>query len=181
MLLGGGGGYSDSSGGYGGGGGGGGVHGGGGRGGGGGGGFLGAGLGRISWDLSRLPLFEKNFYVEHPAVRSRSEASAEIWRKEKGITIIGNGVPKPVFTFEEASMPEYVLSEVLKQGFYAPSPIQSQVDFSIYLSIYLSICLPIYLPILLSISSIRLSVLILNLKNPLLSPLFCTRAGRWHY
>jgi ATP-dependent RNA helicase DDX5/DBP2 len=35
-------------------------------------------------------------------------------------------VPKPCLTFEEASMPEYILSEVLKQGFSAPTPIQSQ-------------------------------------------------------
>jgi superfamily II DNA/RNA helicase len=33
---------------------------------------------------------------------------------------------QPVMTFEEASMPEYILREVLKQGFQAPSPIQSQ-------------------------------------------------------
>lgn len=87
---------------------------------------LGANLHRINWDLSKLPVFEKNFYVEHPAVRQRTDASADEWRKSKGITIIGRGIPKPVFTFEEASMPEYVLSEVLKQGFQAPSPIQSQ-------------------------------------------------------
>ncbi len=36
----------------------------------------------------------------------------------------GEGVPKPVLTFEEASMPEYVLKEVLKQGFSHPTPIQ---------------------------------------------------------
>mmetsp|Transcript_2025 Transcript_2025/g.4062 ORF Transcript_2025/g.4062 Transcript_2025/m.4062 type:complete len:96 (-) Transcript_2025:1605-1892(-) len=29
-------------------------------------------------------------------------------------------------TFDEASMPEYILSEVLKQGFDKPTPIQSQ-------------------------------------------------------
>jgi ATP-dependent RNA helicase DDX5/DBP2 len=48
------------------------------------------------------------------------------WRKGHDITIIGSGIPKPVYTFEEASMPEYVLREVLKQGFVKPSPIQSQ-------------------------------------------------------
>ena len=78
---------------------------------------IGSGLHRINWDLSKLPVFEKNFYVEHPVVKARSEASAEEWRKSKGITIIGRGIPKPVLTFEEASMPEYVLNEVLRQGF----------------------------------------------------------------
>ena len=35
-------------------------------------------------------------------------------------------MPKPVLSFEEASMPEYILGEVLKQGFDRPTPIQSQ-------------------------------------------------------
>ena len=83
------------------------------------GGGLGAGLRTISWDLSKLPVFEKNFYFEHPAVTKRDEAFSEQWRKSKDITVIGNGIPKPVLTFEEASMPEYVLREVLKQGFSA--------------------------------------------------------------
>jgi ATP-dependent RNA helicase DDX5/DBP2 len=34
--------------------------------------------------------------------------------------------PQPVFTFEEASVPEYVLSEIVKKGFPKPTPIQSQ-------------------------------------------------------
>jgi ATP-dependent RNA helicase DDX5/DBP2 len=89
-------------------------------------GQLGQGLKSISWDLSKLPVFEKNFYIEHPAVSARSDASADQWRREKGITIMGRGIPKPCLTFEEASMPEYVLREVLKQGFTTPSPIQSQ-------------------------------------------------------
>jgi hypothetical protein len=29
-------------------------------------GALGSGLRTINWDLSRLPKFEKNFYIEHP-------------------------------------------------------------------------------------------------------------------
>lgn len=113
----------------------------GGGGGGGGGDKLGAGLRNITWDLSALPVFEKNFYMEHPDVTRRSENEAEEWRRKKNITVFGRGIPKvshyilkldcglriannfntiflkPVYTFEEASMPEYVLCEVLKQGF----------------------------------------------------------------
>lgn len=74
----------------------------------------------------RLPKFEKNFYIEHPAVASRSARDADEWRRSVGIVIQGEGIPKPVLTFDEASMPEYVLKEVLKQGFPAPTPIQSQ-------------------------------------------------------
>jgi ATP-dependent RNA helicase DDX5/DBP2 len=80
-------------------------------------GALGANLKTIAWDLSKLPLFEKNFYIEHPAVRGRTEEWANEWRRGVGINVIGKGIPKPVCTFEEASMPEYVQREVLKQGF----------------------------------------------------------------
>lgn len=89
-------------------------------------GGLGAGLRSIQWDLNKLPPFEKNFYIEHPDVTKREEAEAARWRGKHGITVQGHGIPKPVFSFEEASMPEYVLQEVMKQGFDAPTPIQSQ-------------------------------------------------------
>ena len=111
---GGGGSYGGGGGSYGGGGGG---FGGGGRGGGDSMSNLGSGLRSIHWDLSKLPVFEKNFYIEHPAVSSRSQNAADTWRQDNQITVQGSGIPKPVFTFEEASMPEYVLREVLKQGF----------------------------------------------------------------
>ena len=84
------------------------------------------GLRDIQWDLSQLPVFEKNFYIEHPDVTARSEGDADAWRTSKQIKIEGRGVPKPVSTFEEASMPDYVLTEVMKQGFKEPSPIQAQ-------------------------------------------------------
>jgi ATP-dependent RNA helicase DDX5/DBP2 len=97
------------------------------RGGFGNGGFGGGKLDKnIQWDLSKLPVFEKNFYIEHPAVSARSEDDAAAWRRGEVINVVGDGIPKPVMTFEEASMPEYVLTEVLKQGFQKPSPIQSQ-------------------------------------------------------
>ena len=78
---------------------------------------LGAGLRDIKWDLSKLPVFEKNFYIEHPRVNARDENHAVEWRRQSEITIVGEGIPKPVLDFEEASMPEYVLKEVMKQGF----------------------------------------------------------------
>jgi len=73
-----------------------------------------------------MPVFEKNFYIEHPGVAARSDAQGEEWRRSHSISVIGHGIPKPVMTFEEASMPEYVLREVMKQGFSHPTPIQSQ-------------------------------------------------------
>lgn len=95
-----------------------------------GGGFANSGLGgslnNIDFTKTELIPFEKDFYIEHPAVTARPDAEAQAWRASKQIVVVGAGVPKPCLTFEEASMPEYVLSEVLKQGFDKPTPIQSQ-------------------------------------------------------
>lgn len=107
---------SSRGGGYSGGYGGGGYGGGGGGFGGGGGGFgggFGHGQGRgdldsISLrkpDFSNLPPFEKNFYYEHPAVTARTAAEVEAYRQSRQIHVYGEGVPKPVTTFEEASFP----------------------------------------------------------------------------
>ena len=99
-------------------------------GGGGGGGFqnsnLGGGLNTIDFTQRELVPFEKDFYIEHPDVTTRPDSEAHAWRASKQIVVVGDGVPKPCLTFEEASMPEYVLSEVIKCGFDKPTPIQSQ-------------------------------------------------------
>jgi len=96
----------------------------------GGGGFQNSGLGgslnQVDFSTGTLIPFEKDFYIEHPTVAARPDAEAEAWRATKQIVVVGAGVPKPCLTFEEASMPEYVLGEVMKQGFDKPTPIQSQ-------------------------------------------------------
>ena len=61
-----------------------------------------------------------------PSNASTAEEEAQGWRNSKEIQVNGDGIPKPCLTFEEASMPAYVLSEVMKCGFNEPSPIQSQ-------------------------------------------------------
>lgn len=76
--------------------------------------------------LLRCALLAQNFYIEHPDVSKRSDHETTTWRHSCQIVIHGEGIPKPAMTFEEASMPEYVLREVMKQGFSAPTPIQSQ-------------------------------------------------------
>jgi ATP-dependent RNA helicase DDX5/DBP2 len=87
---------------------------------------MGGSLSNIDFANTALTPFEKDFYIEHPAVTARHESDAQAWRASKQIVVTGAGVPKPCLTFEEASMPEYVLSEVMKQGFDKPTPIQSQ-------------------------------------------------------
>jgi hypothetical protein len=95
--------------------------------GGGGGGGLGASLNsNISWDLTKLAVFEKNFYMEHPDVTKMTEKEVLEIRKKHDIAIVGENIPKPVRTFEEASFPQYVLDEVKKLGFEKPTGIQMQ-------------------------------------------------------
>ncbi|CAH1130000.1 unnamed protein product [Ceutorhynchus assimilis] len=89
-------------------------------------GQAGANLRRPRWDLSRLEPFKKDFYVPHPSVSDRSYYEVEEWRKSKEITLKGKNVPAPVLSFEEAGFPDYVISELRKQGFKNPTPIQSQ-------------------------------------------------------
>jgi ATP-dependent RNA helicase DDX5/DBP2 len=87
---------------------------------------LGSNLQQVDFSKYDLVTFEKDFYIEHPDVVKRTEEEAAAWRASKNITIQGRDIPKPVYTFEEASMPEYILTEVLKCGFNTPTPIQSQ-------------------------------------------------------
>lgn len=87
---------------------------------------LGNGLQNIDFSKTELVEFEKDFYIEHPDVTKRPDSEANAWRASKQMVIEGEGVPKPCMSFEEASMPEYILNEVLKQGFASPTPIQSQ-------------------------------------------------------
>eukprot|EP00250_Pteridium_aquilinum_P006339 c16281_g1_i1 orf=170-1819(+) len=77
-------------------------------------------------EFEGLTPFEKNFYVEHPAVAALTEEEVLAYRRRRDITVEGRDIPKPVRTFDEASFPDYVLQEVLKAGFTEPTPIQAQ-------------------------------------------------------
>lgn len=66
---------------------------------------LGANLPIQKWNLEELPIFEKNFYYEHPSVQQMTEEEVFQYRKEREITVDGKEVPKPVRSFEEASFP----------------------------------------------------------------------------
>ena len=60
---------------------------------------IGSNLKTISWDLSRLPVFEKNFYIEHPIVTKRPDIEAQEWRRKNEISVVGRGVPKVIIYF----------------------------------------------------------------------------------
>lgn len=87
---------------------------------------LGAGLKHQNWDPSTLTKFEKNFYVEDPAVSARSQREVDEYRRLHQMTIYGQNVPKPITGFLEAGFPDYILTEIKRAGFQKPSPIQCQ-------------------------------------------------------
>ncbi|XP_026733716.1 ATP-dependent RNA helicase dbp2-like isoform X2 [Trichoplusia ni] len=86
----------------------------------------GGNLRKIRWDTITLTPFQKNFYVPHPNVQSRSQAEIEAYRSQNQITVKGRDVPAPSMYFEEGGFPDYAMKEILKQGFPHPTPIQAQ-------------------------------------------------------
>ncbi|XP_040377962.1 DEAD-box ATP-dependent RNA helicase 30 [Oryza brachyantha] len=99
-----------------------------------GGGGRGGGGGRDGLDTLSLPKpdfrslipFEKNFYVECPAVQAMSDTDVAQYRRHRDITVEGHDVPKPVRYFQEANFPDYCMQAIAKSGFVEPTPIQSQ-------------------------------------------------------
>lgn len=92
-------------------------------------GELGANLRRLDWNddvYNTLPKFTKDFYMEHPDVKNRSEDEVKQFRDKHDICVTGKTIPKPTTTFDEASFPAYVLDQVKACGFDAPTPIQAQ-------------------------------------------------------
>jgi len=84
-------------------------------------------LKRVKWDQFTLVPFQKHFYNPHPNVVNADPRAVEKYRFEKEITIIkGENVPYPITCFEEAGMPDYMMKEVKRQNYTAPTAIQSQ-------------------------------------------------------
>lgn len=89
---------------------------------------LGQRLERPDWKTlgGELSTFRKDFYREHPRVRARTEPEVSTFRARHEMTIVGEDVPRPVETFEEASFPEPIMEVIRRQGFAQPTPIQCQ-------------------------------------------------------
>nr|CAH8840288.1 unnamed protein product [Trichobilharzia regenti] len=78
------------------------------------------------WKSMELTKFEKHFYQEHPLSASRSEADVEEFRKKYKMSLSGRDIPRPVLSFNELNVPDYILSVIAKNGWQLPTPIQSQ-------------------------------------------------------
>ncbi|KAK0168721.1 hypothetical protein PV327_002495 [Microctonus hyperodae] len=86
----------------------------------------GANLRKPRWDLGRLEPFKKDFYVPSDSVLHRDMRVIEQYRSEKEISLRGKNIPNPVFLFDEAGFPDYVMKEIKRQGFKEPTSIQAQ-------------------------------------------------------
>lgn len=81
-------------------------------------------LEKPKWE--ELPPFPKDFHKPHKNALARTEQDVAEYRHSVQITVSGNRVPHPDQSFEEVNFPEYIVREMMKQGFQSPTPIQSQ-------------------------------------------------------
>lgn len=56
-------------------------------------------------NFGNLVHFEKNFYVESPAVQAMTEQDVAMYRTERDISVEGRDVPKPIRMFQDANFP----------------------------------------------------------------------------
>lgn len=98
---------------------------GGGRNGGGRDGFDGGRLTAPDWSSIQLSAFKKDFYRPTAAADARSPQEIAAYRAEHIITLRGNA-PNPIINFNEIEIPDYVATEIRKQGYERPTPIQAQ-------------------------------------------------------
>lgn len=78
------------------------------------------------WEALNLEEFRKNFYVPHENILRRTLEDVSTFRLSNSITVTGDDVPHPNQAMEEVRFPDALMREMTKQGFTAPTPIQSQ-------------------------------------------------------
>ncbi|GAA5867686.1 hypothetical protein JCM3774_003376 [Rhodotorula dairenensis] len=79
----------------------------------------------IDWQSQKLTEFIKDFYEEHPRVSARTNAEVEEWRHERHITVEGQAA-KPITSWVEARLPDYICDYIEARHFVNPTPIQCQ-------------------------------------------------------
>ena len=90
--------------------------------------FSGDKLRKPRWDDYNLVPFEKHFYNPSQAQLSRDPRDVEQYRNSKEITIVrGHNVPNPITAFVDGNFPDYVMNEITRAKFDAPTAIQVSV------------------------------------------------------
>ncbi|CAH0546381.1 unnamed protein product [Brassicogethes aeneus] len=78
-----------------------------------------------NWKDLDLQTIKKDFYTPHDNVVNRTKEEIEEFYKNHQITVKGDA-PNPILSFEEANFPDYIMKEIIKQGYEKPTAIQSQ-------------------------------------------------------
>ena len=88
----------------------------------------GKGLNKPRWDQLELVPFEKHFYNPHPNIANANPKDVEEYRFQKEISIVrgAHKCPNPITNFDEGGIPDYVMREIQRKNFSAPTPIQAQ-------------------------------------------------------
>ncbi|CAJ0962771.1 unnamed protein product, partial [Mesorhabditis belari] len=76
----------------------------------------------IKEETSLRPII-KNHYKEHADVTSRAQTEIDDWLSTNKVTMKGNNIPRPVFSFGEANFNPRILREL--SNFQTPTSIQS--------------------------------------------------------
>jgi len=95
---------------------------------------LGDDLRKPTWDLSKLPKFEKDFYRPTSALVNRSPEETEGYRSKNEMQLStpcrkensGKPIPAPVQYFQDIELPDYISNEIYQQKYEYPTPIQGQ-------------------------------------------------------
>lgn len=77
------------------------------------------------WAAVQLSAFKKDFYEPTAVASKRSSREIAEYRAEHSITLRGSA-PNPIINFNEVSIPDYVATEIRKQNYERPTPIQAQ-------------------------------------------------------
>jgi len=80
----------------------------------------------VDWKRIDLIPFDKNFYNPTENNRNMDPRDVQGFRNEKEITVCRGNCPNPITNFEDGNFPDYVMTEIHKAGFDAPTPIQAQ-------------------------------------------------------
>mmetsp|Transcript_12665 Transcript_12665/g.18951 ORF Transcript_12665/g.18951 Transcript_12665/m.18951 type:complete len:698 (-) Transcript_12665:73-2166(-) len=70
--------------------------------------------------------FRKNFYTPAEDIKKMYPSQIMQLREDLQISVEGRDVPVPIESFKQAGFSDNLLLEIIKQGFEAPTPIQSQ-------------------------------------------------------
>ncbi|GAB1226828.1 hypothetical protein ENUP19_0305G0077 [Entamoeba nuttalli] len=79
----------------------------------------------VNYDITTLPPFEKNFYVESPITANRDVEEVSRYLQENEIQVNGCESIKALLTFEECNFPQSILNVIKEQNYIKPTPIQA--------------------------------------------------------